>query len=101
MHPSRHPSTESRVAVLRDAGRQAGGRTPLGSDGRFDLAELAGTHVADQPGDTYARVPRSQLEIVADRITSSVTRPPAFRRTLASPSSRPSIWAGSIRASIQ
>ncbi len=38
---------------------------------------------------------------ISDRSTSSVTRPPALRRILASPGASPSMVNGSIRLSMQ
>src|SRR5436309_850106 len=49
----------------------------------------------------HSFVPRSLWEITNERRASSLTRPPAFRITWASPSARPAYFAGSSRASIQ
>ena len=45
-------------------------------------------------------VPSRWCEITSERSVSSLTSPPALRITCASPSSRPSAFAGSIRASM-
>ncbi len=47
-----------------------------------------------------SRVPSSRCEIVSERITSSVTTPPALRITCASPSVSPSNAPVMIRASM-
>ena len=46
-------------------------------------------------------VPSSRCEIASERISSSVTTPPALRITCASPSSRPRMRLGCRRASMQ
>ena len=46
-------------------------------------------------------VPSRRCEIASERISSSVTTPPALRMTCASPSSSPSTFAGRSRASMQ
>ena len=50
---------------------------------------------------TISSVPSSRWLIASERIASSVATPPALRMTWASPSSRPRIFAGSRRASMQ
>ena len=50
---------------------------------------------------TISRVPSRRCEIASERISSSVTTPPALRITCASPSSRPSSPYGFRRASMQ
>src|SRR5919199_1503476 len=49
---------------------------------------------------TISSVPSSRCEIASERIVSSVTTPPALRMTCASPSSRPRIRVGIMRASM-
>src|ERR1700730_16695033 len=49
----------------------------------------------------HSRVPRSLYEITSDRMASSLARPPAFRITWASPSTRTAYFAGSRRGSMQ
>src|SRR6476660_5595001 len=53
------------------------------------------------PITTASWVPRRWCEMRRERIVSSLTSPPAFRITCASPSSRPRKPAGSRRASMQ
>jgi hypothetical protein len=48
-----------------------------------------------------SRVPRRRCEITKERRTSSVTRPPALRKTCASPGSSPKMRKTSMRVSMQ